>query len=239
MKDALRNQSGNVLWFILLAVALLAFLTSVISRNSSSVNQTGNVERARIKASSILNYAKSVEATVQQMLLSGISENDLNFVEISTAHDNTNCTSENCEIFHIGGGGIAYRTPAELIGDNTHTDIWHVSTENRVYLSGCDDANNRCTELLLIAKNIPQSICLQINRIQGITNTGGDAPQIQDIFDGTAFTGTYSTTINTISIGDTNATNEAPEAQGKAAGCVYEFGSGQDIYTFYQVLIPR
>lgn len=239
MKDALRNQSGNVLWFILLAVALLAFLTSVISRNSSSVNQTGNVERARIKASSILNYAKSVEATVQQMLLSGISENDLNFVEISTAHDNTNCTSENCKIFHIGGGGIAYRTPAELIGDNTHTDIWHVSTENRVYLSGCDGANNRCTELLLIAKNIPQSICLQINKIQGITNTGGDAPQIQDIFDGTAFTGTYSTTINTISIGDTNATNEAPEAQGKAAGCVYEFGSGQDIYTFYQVLIPR
>ncbi|PCJ03242.1 MAG: hypothetical protein COB14_00480 [Alphaproteobacteria bacterium] len=239
MKDALRNQSGNALWFILLAVALLAFLTGVISRNSSSVDQAGSVERARIKASSILNYAKSVEATVQQMLLSGVSENDLDFIEISAAHDNTNCTSTECEIFHVGGGGIAYRTPAALLSDNTHTDIWHVSTENRVYLSGCEDANNRCTELLLIATNIPQSICLQINKIQGITNTGGDAPQIQDILEGTAFTGTYSTTVNTISIGGVNATNEAPEAQGKAAGCVYEFGSGQNIYTFYQVLIPR
>ena len=239
MKDALRNQSGNALWFILLAVALLAFLTGVISRNSSSVDQAGSVERARIKASSILNYAKSVEATVQQMLLNGISENDLDFIEISDAHDNTNCTSTECEIFHVAGGGIAYRTPAELLSDNAHTDIWHVSTENRVYLSGCEDVNNRCTELLLMAKDIPRSICLQINKIQGITNTGGDAPQIQDIVEGTAFTGTYSTTINALSIGGTNATNEAPEAQGKSAGCIYEFGSGQETYTFYQVLIPR
>lgn len=239
MKNAFRNQNGNALWFILLAVALLAFLTGIISRNSASVNQAGSVERARIKASSLLNYAKSVETTIQQMLLNGISENDLNFIEISAAHDNTNCTSTNCEVFHVSGGGIAYQTPTELLNDSTHTDIWHVSTENRVYQFGCDDANNRCTELLLIAKNIPQSICLQINKIQGITNTDGNAPQTQDILEGTAFTGTYSATINTVSIGGTNATNEAPEVQGKSAGCVYEFGSGQDIYTFYQVLIPR
>ena len=238
MRHALCNENGNALWFILLAVALLAFLTGIISRNSSSVDQSGSAERARIKATSMLNYARSVEATVQHMLLNGISENDLDFVEVSAAHDNTNCNTAECEVFNVAGGGITYRTPAKILSDNAHADIWHISTENRVYLSGCDNANNRCTELLLLAKNIPQSICLQINKIQGITNTGGDAPQIQDILEGTAFAGTYSATINTSSIGGTTA-SEAPEAEGKSAGCVYEFGSGQNIYTFYQVLLSR
>ncbi|PCJ97844.1 MAG: hypothetical protein COA45_09150 [Zetaproteobacteria bacterium] len=236
MKYALQNQSGNVLWFILLAVALLAFLTGIISRNTSSVEQTGNVEQARIKATAILRYAKSIETTVQNMLLNGISENDLDFVAISAAHDNTNCNSSDCEVFNVAGGGLAYRTPAELLSDTTHTDIWHISTENRVYQFGCEGTNNRCTELLLLAKNIPQSICLQINKILSITNTGGDAPQILDIQEGTAYTGTYSASINTSSIG---GTNEAPEVQGKPAGCIHEFGSGQNIYHFYQILIPR
>ncbi len=234
-----QNQSGNALWFILLAVALLGFLAGAVSRNSSSVNQSGNVEQARIKASALLRYSKSVETAVQQMMLDGVSENDLDFVAINASHDNTNCSDEKCEVFNVKGGGIQYQSVANILSDSTHSDIWHVSTENRVYQFGCDDNNNGCTELLLLAKNIPASVCLQINKIQGITNPSNDAPRQSEILEGSEFTGTYSATINSVFIGGTNALNESPQVKDKSAGCVFEFGSSQNIYHFYQILIPR
>ncbi len=239
MKYIIQNQNGNALWFILLAVALLGFLVGIISRNRSSVNQSGSVEQARIKATSLLRYSKSIETAVQQMMLDGTSENDLDFVAISDAHDNVNCNDATCEVFNVKGGGIQYRSVADILSNSSYTDIWHVSTENRVYQFGCDASNNGCTELLLLAKNIPKSICLQINRIQGITNPSNDAPRQSEILEGLAFTGSYSSTINSVYIGGTNASNESPQVKEKSAGCVFEFGSSQNTYHFYQVLIAR
>ena len=239
MKHIIDNQKGNALWFILIAVALLAFLTGFLGRNSGSVDQAGNIEQARIKAAALLRFSKSVETTVQTMMMSGISENDLDFVAISGAHDNTNCSNTECEVFNVEGGGIKYRSPAQILSDTNHTETWHVSTENRVYQFGCDAANNGCTELLLLAKDVPEAVCLQVNKIQGITNPSGAAPQQLEILEGSAYTGSYSTTINAVSLGGTNATNEAPQVKGKSAGCIFEFGSGQNNYFFYQVLIPR
>ncbi len=237
----MKNENGNALWFILLAVALFGILAAVISRNNSAVDQTGDIEKDRIKASEFLRYGKSVEQAVQKMMLNnGTSENDLDFLSIDADHDNINCTTNDCDVFHVEGGGIAYRTPAELLKDSAHTQDWHVSTSNRVYQSGCDTADRSCTELLLIAKDIPKSICLQINRLQEITNPNGDAPRQDEIVKGNAFNGTFTNTgLNSDFIGGTNATSEAPQTKGKSAACVYEFGGSPPGYVFYQTLLER
>ena len=52
------NERGNVLWFILLAVALLASITIVLSRSGSTVDQSGDIEQVRIKSGQIMRYAK-------------------------------------------------------------------------------------------------------------------------------------------------------------------------------------
>ncbi len=239
MIEAIKNQSGNALWFILLAVALLAFLTGVISRNSSSVNQSGGVEQARIKATSILRFSKSVENTVQEMMINGTSENDLDFKAINASHDNTNCSDSTCEVFDVEGGGISYQSAADLLSDSSHTDDWFISTKNIAYQFGCDTTNNGCTDLILLTPNIPKSVCLQINKIQGITNPSGDAPRLLELTYGSEYTGSYDSVVNSTILGGTNATNEAPQVTGKSAGCVFEFGGGQDTYQFYQILIPR
>ena len=44
----MKNESGNALWFILIAIALLAALTVVVTRSSDTVEQSGDVERQRI-----------------------------------------------------------------------------------------------------------------------------------------------------------------------------------------------
>lgn len=238
----MKSENGNALWFILLAVALFGILAAVISRSNSSVEQTGGSEKARVKASSILRFGKTVQQSAQQMMINqGISENDLDFVAIDANHDNTNCNSDKCEIFSQDGGGIAYRTSKQVLGLSDFTENWHISTSNTVSRFGCDTTDNRCTELLLILKDIPKSVCLQINSLQKITNPSNDAPRMRRVILGDEFDGSYVTSgLNTDLIGGTDSTNEAPEVSGKSAACVYEFnGTPAPSYVYYQVLLER
>lgn len=238
MKRTPDSQSGNVLWFILLAVALLGFLTLVVSRIGSSVEQSGNVEMTRIKASALMRYMASIETSVSKMLAQGISENDLDFAAINAGHNNPNCTQTQCEVFHVEGGGMSFRKPSEILGDTSITDNWVVSSGNRIYNIGCNDNTEECTDLLLLMPHVPKSVCLQINAIAHITNPSGDAPRQNEIYQGTGFDGTY-TPLSGSYIGGTNAVNESPQVAGKPAGCVYEFGGGQNTYYAYKVLLAR
>lgn len=234
-----RTEHGNAIWLILFLIGLFGILTSIISRNSSSVNQTGDIEKARIKASTLLRYSKSVETAIQTMLLKGISANDLDFSAINSSHNNPNCNSDDCNVFSLAGGGITYRTPSDIINDASYTGNWRVTTSNRVFQMGCDTQSSACAEMILLAPGIPLDVCLQVNAAQGIINPNGDAPQQQEVVVGQAYSGTYSTIINNVFIGGDSATNESLQVQGKTAGCVFEFSGGQDTYHFYQVLVTR
>jgi hypothetical protein len=232
------NQSGNALWFILLAVALLGFLTAFLSRGTSSTNQSGSIEKARIKASSLLQYTKSIENAVQKMVLNGVGENDLDFVGINVAHNNPSCTEHTCEVFNVNGGGIAYRSASKILGDKNFTNDWIVSTGNRVGGLGCDDATNSCRELMLLLPGLSDTICKQINSVAGVSNPSSAPPQQQYIEEGVAFTGSYSDNTANRMLGGSDATNESPQVAYKSAGCVTKFNGTPTNYLF-QVLIAR
>ncbi len=234
------SESGNILWFLLLTVALLGMLTFIVSRNSGTVNQSGRTEQDRIRASSLLRYTKSIEIAVQKMTLNdGISENDLDFIAISAGHDNTNCSISSCEVFHVEGGGVDYQSAADILGDSSFVNNWHISTGNRIGGMGCDDASANCKELLLLLEDVPDSICLQVNKILNITNPSDALPQQNEVDVGVEYTGSFTANTANEYIGGTNATNESPQVRGQQAGCVYEFGSGQNNVFYYHALLPR
>lgn len=234
------SESGNILWFLLLTVALLAMLTFIVSRNSGTVNQSGRAEQDRIRASSLLRYTKLIETAVQKMVLNdGISENDLDFIALGAAHDNTNCASAYCEVFNVEGGGVDYQSAADILGDESFTYNWHISTGNRVGGMGCDDASANCKELLLLLEGVPESLCLQVNKILDIINPSGALPQQNAVDVGPEYTGSFTANAANEYIGGTNATNEAPQVRGQQAGCVYEFGGGSNTVFYYHALLPR
>ncbi|MDH5722867.1 MAG: hypothetical protein OEY94_06065, partial [Alphaproteobacteria bacterium] len=234
------SESGNILWFLLLTIALLGMLTFIVSRNSGTVNQSGRVEQDRIRASSLLRYTKSIEIAVQRMVLNeGISESDLDFVAISAGHDNTNCNTTSCEVFNVQGGGVDYRSAADILGDTGFANNWHISSGNRVGGMGCDDASANCKDLLLLLEDVPESICLQVNKILNITNPSGALPQQFEVDVGPAYTGSFSTNAANEYIGGANALNESPQVRRQQAGCIYEFGTAQNNVFYYHVLLPR
>ena len=216
-------QSGNVLWFILLAVALLAALTIVIGRSSSTVDQSGDVEQQTVKASQMLRYAKSIEAAVQEMRLRDVSENDISLWHDSDGNgtedasdDNYNpgCTQTTCKIFNAGGAGLTYTPPPT--GVSGSTDWLFVATND---VTGVGTTN---TDLILILPDMRPSVCAHINRMLNVSYAGTES----DV-DFTPFTGTYT------------ATEAIDLANGQEAGCIdYDTGAATEPF-FYQVLHKR
>lgn len=232
------SQSGNALWFILLAVALLGFLTAIVSRTSSSVEQSGSVEQARIKAAALIRYTTSIQAAVQQMTINGgVSENDLDFKALGGPYDNPACTEDRCDVFSMEGGGISYRPAAEVLVAPGFTGAWVVSGSNRIGEQGCDTADVRCNELLLLLPGVPEQTCLQVNALQDVDNPSEAPPRQNGVLLTPAFSGTFSA-VNPNIIGGSNATNESSQLKGKSTGCLYDFGAGNHT-VFYQVLIAR
>jgi|GEM_PF-555908 len=229
-----KRQNGNALWFILIVVALFGALSATLIRNTGTVNQAGDVEQARVRASSILRYTTSIETSIQKMMIEGMSESDLDFSQLGTDYENANCTDDSCKIFKTGGGGLPYRNLSSVISSPTEQD-WVVSAQNRIYLAGCDDADNTCTDLLLVAPNIPRMVCLQINEMQGIANIDGAPPQMGSFLIDEVFNGTYTGDISNDMIGGTNPASDAPQVQGANAACV----EADNMYYFYQLLLAR
>ena len=217
------TERGNVLWFILIAVALLAALTMVLSRSGSTVDQSGDIEQQRVKASQILRTAKSIEAGIQQMRLRGVSENDMSFWHDSNGDNtedgsdtyyNANCTITDCKLFDAGGAGLTYSSPPSGVNDASE---WIFNATNDVL-----DVGTGAPDLLIILPNVKTSICAQINRMLGASYAGTES----DV-DFTAFTGTFTLT-ETIEL-----------AAGQEAGCIDYDNAGSTEPFFYQVLFKR
>ncbi len=211
------------MWFILIAVALLAALTMILTRSGSTVDQSGDFEQQRVKISQMLRYAKSIEAGVQEMRLRGISENDMSFWHDSNNDDtedasdtyfNANCTITDCHLFDVGGAGLTYSPAPNGLGGSTD---WIFNATNDVLNIG-----TTAPDLILILPEIRSSMCAQINRMLDTTYGGTES----DV-DFTAFTGTFT------------ATETIDLANGQEAGCINYDNAGTVEPFFYQVLIKR
>ncbi len=230
-----RSQHGNALWFILVAIVLLGALTVLLSRSGTSVNQSGDVEQARIRAGQIMRWAKGIEVTLEQMKLRGISESNISFENDVTATDYTNadCTTNDCKIFANGGGGQTYLAPSLGMNDGSE---WIFTGANNVgtvdYPIGTTESRAG-NDLILLLPDANETLCLQINRELGI-GTSGMLPEDSTGISTEAFTGTYNSTLVVLD-GD-----GAPfELNGRSSGCFVDTNPNPDVIYFYYVVLAR
>jgi hypothetical protein len=207
------TEKGSVLWFILIAVALIGILTVVLSRSSDRVNQSGNFEHARIKITQMMRFVQGIEAAIQQMKLNGVSESDISF-EFNGTNVNGNCTSNACKIFHVEGAGLNAQTPPAGLS----------SSSNWVFTGGNDVAGigtSGQADLIVILQNIDADFCAQINKDNGQTyavDTGVDF---------SSFAGSFAV-VETLE-----------NAAGKKSGCLAFDNAGTEEPFFYYVLLAR
>ena len=229
------SQSGNVLFYILIAVALLAALSFAVAISGRG-NMAGITDdKARILASELIDYANTVSAATTQLRLRGIRETDLCFDEPQwpAPYNNPSCSDDATKIFHPSGGGVTWARIAKDSTDVTGSPdrLWHIYGDNEIDGVGMTCGAASCAELILVADELQQNVCIKINELLGVNNPSA-LPPVDTEMGTTQFIGTYS---HSYTIGD-----EAGGAalSGKTAGCFQKTTVPAE-YVFFRVLQAR
>ncbi|MFP4097337.1 MAG: hypothetical protein ACLFP8_02905 [Alphaproteobacteria bacterium] len=234
-----KSENGNVLVYILIAVALFAALGFVVTNMMRFSGTNITQERIFISASEILNYGKSLRDAVQFLRISkGCSENQISFerqpFDGSDAKYNNSYAPDDysCHIFHPYGGGLAYQAGSEDV--NAKAD-WIFTAANDGYDIGNSCDNDKCADLIAILPGISLDMCRQINETLGIAGQNNHITQENNSFQVDPFQGQYSYEAR---LSD-SATNDA--LKGHPQGCVRGGAPPQSTrdYYFYQVLLAR
>ena len=223
MKTNSLQESGNAMWFILIAIALMGGLTVMLSRSTGTSEETGDYERTQLSATKIVREAKSYELAIDQLKARGCGENEISFWHDSDGNDTEDGSDDyynarspvdrSCHLFSPEGAGLNYGAG------------WIFTGESRVLGLGSDAR----TELLAVFETNIQN-CMQMNNLAGVPNDASDAPS--ENFGQTEFTGTFGTTFtDPFTIGNTSVQfEEAFQSCSKDSA---------DAYHYAHVLIQR
>ncbi len=229
-KDGFYNEGGNVIWLILVAVALLGALTVQLSRTGSTTEKSGDREKKTIKTSQLLRYTASIDQAIKNLQFRDCSENDISFAN-STDTNYANASSpadESCHVFATNGAGLLWRSfSGEILNTGASMAIM-----NDIAVFGQNYGTADTRPELMLAIPVSQAVCLNINDHYDLSAVTADITADIDNWDG-YFTGSFPATA-AWEFGDT--ATEAPAMLGANSGCVID-DNGQHV--FYHVLLTR
>lgn len=240
-QTAKQNQNGNVLFLILIAVALFGALSFVVIQSSRGVTETGK-DSAKIQASEILNYVSALQQAVLRMRMIGQVE-DENFCFASDSweaggeynyYNHADCTDTKNRVFHPDGGGVSWMAPDPAWMDASLSTSW--SYTRWIYTGDIAVENVGTTEPELIAflGPITKELCIEINENFSLSTTFTTADWVCCGWDLAKVFGISNPRYNHDStIGDQDS-----EYAGHTTGCAPNNGTAGRYY-FWHVLLER
>ncbi|MCB9973724.1 MAG: hypothetical protein H6854_04095 [Rhodospirillales bacterium] len=231
-----RSDSGVAIFYILLAVALFAALGFAFSNGMQDGAQNMTDEEGKVFAQDLISYASRLDRGVQRVLARGsCSENDLSFY-LSTntalaAYQHTPEVADACKVFHSDGGSITWLAPVTDVNDGTD---WVFTGANRIAEVENDTAGAG-NDLVAFLPNIDRAVCIKVNELLDIPNTGNRPPIENDDVLYTVFTGSFPSA--------TYLQTASGELDGKLTGCFeankIDGAGASSTYHFFHVLIAR
>jgi len=232
----MNTESGNVFFYILLAIALFAALSYAVSQGNRGNTSTLTDQQAKLAANEIIEYGQNVANAVQKLKLRGCADTEISFendVLSTVAYANSNSpTDKSCHVFEIAGGGISYKNISDDYIDSSlpSPGRWYITGGLRIL-----DLGSSNSELTFLGLHLKKDVCNQINTLLGldlssisetVTSTTGSAA----IYNGQANDFNLWTTPD---IGD-----EATELAGKTSFC-FENTTLANSYIYVQTLMVR
>ncbi len=179
----LNKQSGNVLFLILICVALFAALSYVVLNTTRSGGGSISKERAELAAAALLHYPLTIKTAVMRMAIDGKNIDDITgLFDYHAGHAQWAQIQAlgpeyfNLLVFHPQGGGVIYQEiPRDTLSD--HPDlagypknwIWP-NLESRIPGIGSDEFDEN-----LMLYGVKPEICMALNKKLGVvysTNGG-------------------------------------------------------------------
>lgn len=213
--QAIKNQSGNALFLILIAVLLFAALSYAITRAGRGGGGIDK-EKAVLDAVKIINFGNQINAAIQRMLVMGLATPST--LQYETAPFNgIPCSAGEACIFAPEGGGVTYQSPPFSPFPVPPYDIPYFFYKQGDGMKIEDVGIGANDDVLMLIIDVPKEICAAINATNNLPSPD-DLPAPGG-FDPIALPQTI--------VG-------APNAQ---YGCVKDSYLGNTIYDFYYAFI--
>lgn len=228
-----RNEHGNVFYYILIAVALLAALSFAIAQGGRSSVGTLNSDRIGLLATDVIAYGDTVGKAVSQLRLRGTALTELSFAStfLSAAEYGVYGADAANEIFNPDGGAVVYQDPPEDV-TVSGTETYQFLSANEVENVGTTCGAAACSDLIVIVSGVREDICTRINDLLGVDNPS-DAPPTDTNIDKTVpFKPAASPFSYSKTLGDEDAALD-----GQSEGCFQD--TTDTDYVYYKVLLPR
>lgn len=238
MKQEMKAQEGNVLFLILIAVALFAALSYAVTQSSRGGNNASK-ETNILNSAQVTQYPTQIRTAVLRMMIDG---NDSANILFNTPADFASLSTNNVEnlgVFHPQGGEAVYQQPSSGMVSTT------VNAQERWFFNGNFEIPNiglgDTGEVIAFLPGVSQAMCAKLNEEYGITGV----PEFgADVLGGAATDADISLGNGTDS-GSSAAYDTAlghidfPAAlSGQPFGC-FENNSGTGIYVYYHVIVER
>ncbi len=241
------NERGNVLFLILIAVALFAALTYAVSHNGRNQNPM-NRESTKLQATQIMTFGNRVKTAIDRLRISGCAENQLDFgntiwtrvngatYNVPVGHNSNAPVGGECNIFHFNGLSEPVVTfPKASVHPSRLPDSAYMPGSGTILTGaiagvGVEDR----PELLLFMNVLTEDTCKALSRMIG------DKTEtiVEDNISNTPlFTGNFSTSIP-VAFG----TGPTASVYGKREFCYKQTPSGwlsEGVYYFVKVLLER
>jgi len=220
------TESGNVLFYILIGIVLIALVTVALKRGGDEGSNIDS-EQTVIAASQVKQYASELERGVDIILHNGISESDVRFAHPQASSDYGDITSiPTRQVFDRQGGGVEYRSGGtSSANDGSGWEFYATTTLPQV------GSANR-PDLIAVLPNVTSAVCQRINAMDGYGSTQ-PADTVTCLYTGAAgrFAGVYD------DVGVPNTTDEATFSVKPAMEACIVCDDGK--FHFYHVLIAR
>lgn len=254
MSMMIKGERGNILFLILIAVALFAALALAISQSSRNSGKDASQEKSQLLLDQLTQYGSSLTQAVTRVILSNnCSLNTVDFssprwtadyYDISAVTNGPQSPPDNrCDIFDVRGGNIIWQSPpkdALAIPGREYVITAALSVEG---------VGTTAYELTMLAE-VTKDVCMKANEQEKITAVGATPPDISGdpnfnaptpVQNWKAF-GAYPIENNAgnrfpVALAVLGMGSNGPEFRGHMMGCYHQTDS--NVYVFYQVMIPR
>jgi len=246
MKNNLSNnidENGNVLFMILIAVALFAALSYAVMQTNSPGGDSGQKETNLIRSSQLTQTPLMLKTAITRMTFSGADRERLLFngpTDFGSGKPIDTLAEEKLAVFHTNGGGLTYSlAPSEVMEDGTARPYIYNAEMQIENIGLTDVGSGDGNDIVSYLTGLKKEICKQLNSRLGIQvyvdGNGNGVPDvggftITDLDRATVMDHDYAfpTSDGTI-IGD--------DFSGQPFGCFENTDSGEFVY--YHVLLER
>lgn len=220
------SESGNVLFYIFLAVVLFGSLSFALSQSGRGSLTQITEDRTRLAATEMIDYGDSLAKAVGTMHLRGTTLGNLRFSHIDLlagSYDPPGTVAATDEVFNSEGGNMIYRAPPNSLLGTTATDYAFLAAV-AIQDIGTTCANASCADIVVAVSGINAEACDLINRVGGNTKKGDAIPSNADFNFATKFKGSMAvpTVVTTAAL------------TGRLYGCLFNVADGTRY--FYRVL---